>query len=124
MKYKIILSILIIIGIQSKGCSQIKSINANEANEHIGEIITVCGTVVSSNYNEETDNSPVFLNLEKPYPDHIFTIFIVNAVRDSFSLPPEEYFLNKSICVTGVITKYKEKPEIVVNRVSQISVKQ
>ena len=104
----------------SAGYCQIESLSTDEASNHLGEIKSVYGVVVSTHYNEKTPNSPIFLNLDKAYPEHIFTIFIVAAARDSFDWFPEIYYLNKKISVTGLISEFKGNPEIVVNSPSQI----
>jgi micrococcal nuclease len=43
--------------------------------------------------------------------------------RDKFSISPEIAFRDKTICVTGVISNYNGKPEIVVTDPEQIKVK-
>ena len=118
--YKPITLIFIVSIVLSVGYCQIESIRADEASNHIGEIKSVYGVVVSTNYNEEATNSPIFLNLDKAYPEHIFTVFIVSSSRDSFDCLPEVFYLNKKISVTGIISEFKGNPEIVVNSPSQI----
>jgi hypothetical protein len=49
------------------------SLTPEEAANHVGETATVCGTVASANYAARTRGEPTFLNLDKPYPNHIFT---------------------------------------------------
>ena len=118
--YKSITLVFIIATALSKGYCQIESISTNEVSNYIGEIKSVYGVVVSTNYNGDATNSPMFLNLDKAYPEHIFTVFIVNSIRDSFDYLPEVFYLNKKISVTGIIFEFKENPEIVVNSPSQI----
>ena len=111
--------ILIIIILLSSGYGQIESISTDRADKYIGQVKSVYGVVVSTNYNNDS-SSPMFLNLDEAYPDHIFTIFIVSSARDSFNWLPEVYYLDKKIIVTGLITEYNGKPEIIVNSPSQI----
>jgi len=59
------------------------------------------------------------LNLEKPYPNHVFTAVIWGADRSSFSYAPET-LAGKKICVSGEITTYKSVAEIVVSSPTQI----
>jgi len=118
--YKTITLILIMATVLSVGYCQIESVSSDEAIDHIGEIKSVYGVVVSTNYNREATNPPMFLNLDKAYPEHIFTVFIVNSIRDSFDYLPEVFYLNKKISVTGLISEFKGNPEIVVNSPSQI----
>ena len=96
-------------------------IPATQAKNHIGESRTVCGEVVSAHYAARTRGNPTFLNLDKPYPNQVFTVLIWGSDRSSFGIP-EESFATKHICVTGKISTYKGVPEIVAHEASQIKV--
>jgi hypothetical protein len=91
-----------------------KKLTAAEAKDHIGETATVCGEVVSARYAASTKGQPTFLNLDKPYPNQIFTVLIWGKNRSKFRTPESEY-RGKRICVTGKITEYKSAAEIVAN---------
>jgi hypothetical protein len=98
---------------------QSKKLTASEARDHIGESATVCGKVVSSRYASKTRGAPTFLDLDKPYPNSLFTILIWGENRAKFGAP-EETYRDKGICVTGNITSYRGSPEIVASDPSQI----
>lgn len=95
------------------------SIQAAEAKHHVGERATVCGKAASAHYATKTRGSPTFLNLDKPYPNQIFTVPIWGSDRSKFG-DPEQTFRNQHICATGKITDYKGIPEIIVSEPSQI----
>jgi len=46
------------------------------------------------------------------YPNQILTIVIWGSARKLFSYKPEEKLKNKSVCITGKIEVFKNKPEI------------
>lgn len=96
-----------------------KAISTAEAREHIGEKATVCGEVVSTHYAARSRGNPTFINLDKPYPNPVFTVLIWGSDRPKFG-DPEETYRSKSICVTGKISDYKGVPEIVAYAPSQI----
>lgn len=98
-----------------------KRLTAAEAKDHIGEVATVCGKVVSANYAAGSRGQPTFLNLDKPYPNHIFTIVIWGENRTMFGRPEVEY-RDKQICVTGKIQSYRGVPQIEARSPSQIRV--
>lgn len=98
------------------------SISAAEAKNHVGERGTVCGQVVSTHYAARSRGNPTFINLDKPYPDQIFTVLIWGSDRPKFG-DPEEMYRNKHICATGKISDYKGVPEIVAYEPSQINVR-
>jgi hypothetical protein len=92
-----------------------------EAKNQVGEKTTVCGIVASTHYATRSRGSPTFVNLDKPYPDQVFTVLVWGSDRPKFG-DPEEAYRNKRICVTGKITDYKGVPEIVAYAPSQIKV--
>ncbi len=100
---------------------QVNQITAFEAAEHVGNTVKVCGNVASANYSTGSRGKPTFLNLEKAYPNHIFTAIIFDDYRRNFDYPPES--LNGSdICVTGLVESYQGKPQIKVRSPSQINI--
>lgn len=43
--------------------------------------------------------------------------------RTAFANKPEEFYVDKNVCVTGRISMFKGKPQIVVTKESEITVK-
>lgn len=110
---------LLALGFSARAFSQV---SPEEAINHVGEQATVCGTVASTNYATGSNGQPTFLNLNRPYPRHVFTALIWGDDRPKFPYTPES--LNgKDICVQGVIESYKGTAEIVVEDPSQIRAK-
>jgi DNA/RNA endonuclease YhcR with UshA esterase domain len=98
-----------------------KNLTAAEAKDHVGETATVCGNVVSTRYATSTKGQPTFLNLDKPYPNLIFTIVIWGNNRSQFGRPDIEYS-EKRICVTGKIAEYRGIPEVIAESPARIRV--
>ena len=97
------------------------SISWSEAKYHIGERTTVCGPVVDATWASGSNGKPTFLNLGKPYPNpDRFTVVIWIQNRSNFPQAPEDYYLGKTICVTGLITEYNGIPQIEVSYPSEI----
>jgi hypothetical protein len=94
-------------------------LNSQQAASHVGETATVCGIVASANYATRTKGQPTFLNLDKAYPNQMFTILIWGSDRTKFGAP-EVHFLGKRLCATGQIQSYKGKPEIVATDPRQL----
>ena len=89
---------------------------------YVGQTVTVCGVVASANYAQQVKRQPTFLNLDKPYPNQIFTALIWGSNRAAFSYAPES-LMGRKICVTGQVELYKGKPEIIVSGPEQIQVR-
>ena len=97
------------------------SIVWDEAKYHVGERTTVCGPVIDATWASGSNGKPTFLNLGNPYPDpDRFTIVIWIQNRSNFPQVPEDYYLGKTICVTGLITEYNGIPQIEVSYPSEI----
>ena len=96
-------------------------LTAAEAKDHVGETATVCGRVASAHFAPETKGQPTFLNLDRAYPNAIFTILIWGADRPKFGRPIATY-RDKQVCVSGKITSHRDIPEIVVSSPGQIRI--
>ncbi len=81
----------------------------------------MCGQVVSATYASGTRGEPTFLNLDKPYPNPVFTILIWGSDHAKLG-SPETTFKNKRICVSGKIQEYRGGAEIAAKEVGQITV--
>jgi hypothetical protein len=100
--------------------AQAGKITTRQAKDHIGEIQMVCGKVVSTNFASRSKGQPTFLNLGEPYPHEIFTIVIWGSDRSKFDTPESKY-QDANVCVTGKITSYRGKPQIVATEPGQIT---
>jgi DNA/RNA endonuclease YhcR with UshA esterase domain len=97
-----------------------KKLTTAEAKDHIGETATVCGNVVSTRYSPSTKGQPTFLNLDKAYPNQVFTVVIWGSNRTKFGTPEVDY-KGKRICVTGKIAEYRNLPEVTADGPAQIT---
>lgn len=71
--------------------------------------VTICGKVVSS---KKSKNGHVFLNLDKSFPNQIFTTTIWKSDIVNYSYNPEDFLMNKTICVKGKVKEYQGIPSI------------
>jgi|SRR5689334_592936 len=95
-------------------------LSPEDAASHIGETATVCGVVASAKYEADAQRQPTLLDLGKPSPNAVFTAVIYGMDRAKFGTP-ETTLQGQRICVTGSITHYHEKPEIVMTDPSQLT---
>jgi hypothetical protein len=87
-----------------------QTISAKAASAHIGEYSTVCGTITGEHTAEHSVGTPTFINLDGVYPHQVFTILIWGVDRGNIGdLPATGH-----ICATGVITQYREVPQIIL----------
>lgn len=113
--------LFILAALAAEAIGQKATITAAEAKEHVGESATVCGVVASAKFAENTRRQPTFLNLDRPYPDHVFTVVIWGEDRARFGAPEKEY-AGKRLCVTGLVKLYKDRPEIIATNPKQLTI--
>lgn len=98
-------------------------ITPDEAAKHIGDSVTVCGKIFGGRYFDRGENKITLLNMGAAYPQSPLTIVIEADSRKNFSNKPEEFYANKEVCITGVIKEYKGKPQIIIAKEADITVK-
>src|SRR5215472_2011651 len=97
-----------------------QTLTASQAKDHVGEKATVCGVVASARHAAQSKGSPTFVNLDKPYPNQVFTILIWGEDLPKFSDKPTSWN-GKNVCATGTISSYHGIPESVARSPDQIS---
>ena len=112
-----ILSAILMLALSTS--AQSNKITAAEAKDHVGETRTVCGKVASTHYASGSKGQPTFLNLDEPYPKEVFTILIWGSDRAKFGAPETKY-KDARVCVTGKITSFRGKPEVIATGPGQI----
>ncbi len=100
-----------------------KEITIDSLSQHVGDSVTVCTKIYGGIYLDRSKGTPTFLNAGGNYPNSPLTIVIWEDARKQFKNPPEVFYKDKEICITGKIGMYREKPQIVVYDEKQIVVK-
>jgi hypothetical protein len=89
-----------------------------EAGKHAGETATVCGTVASAHLPQSA-REPILIDLDKRYPDQIFTIVILGRDRAKFGTL-DKSLLGQHLCATAAIQLYRGRPEMIVQAPAQL----
>lgn len=97
-------------------------IPTKQASYFIGTDCNVCGKVVATRYNKNTETGITYINFDEFYPNSPFTAVIFGKDRINFTYEPEVYLKNKLICVKGKVELHKGKPQIIVNSETQFSI--
>jgi endonuclease G len=95
--------------------------NTVQARNFIGknDNIRVCGTVVSTKLSGKGN---IFINLDKKFPNQIFSISIFKDNTGNFSYKPELFLMGKTICVTGKITNFNGTPTVNIPNENSIDI--
>jgi hypothetical protein len=88
-----------------------QNITTSEAAKHVGEHGTVCGMIVSEHTASNSRGEPTFINLDRAYPNQVFTAVIWERDKTSVGAIPS----TGRFCVTGLITEYRGAPEIIIH---------
>lgn len=72
-----------------------------------GEEITVCGAVVGA---RRSRSGNVWLNIDKQFPNQIFSVFIRQDDLPNFSYAPDQYLINRKVCFTGKVENFSGTP--------------
>jgi micrococcal nuclease len=94
-------------------------IGACNAGNYIGKEKIIEGRIVDT-YRSKTNT--IFLNFDKPYPNHCFVAVIFSSDIYKFPENPEDYYYGKSARIRGEIKEYEGKPEIILSNVKQIEI--
>jgi DNA/RNA endonuclease YhcR with UshA esterase domain len=118
MKTKTLIALFVCALVASVVAQAPVACTAAEAAKHVGEIATVTDKVVGVH---QSSKGHIFLNMGGTYPNQQFTVFIPTGSASQFSNPQQ--YEGKTVSVSGKITLYHGKPEIIVENVSQIIIK-
>lgn len=98
----------------SINCFSQDTITASQAKDYMDKIVCVKGKAVS--FKEASEGRNInYINIDKPYPDNIFTVVITTQYLERLKLKFEDV-KNKIIYIKGKITTYKNDP----NQIPQI----
>ncbi len=92
---------------------------AKDASQYIGKTVTVCDSV----YGTKALNKLTLINVGGAYPKELLTVVVNKEDISKFSSEPASMFLGNKICITGIVSEFKGKFQIVVTEPKQILVK-
>ena len=88
------------------------TIRIEDAAKHIGENVKICAKV----YGHKDMGNMVLVDMGGPYPNELLTIVLRDEAK-----PLAGTIDDQSVCVTGKLIIYKNKPEIIVTETAQIA---
>ena len=88
-----------------------QTIPSTDAKNHIGEKVTICGSVANKHVASQSQGTPTFVDLDKPYPSQTFTVVVWERDKSIVGFLPG----TGQLCVTGTITQYRGGAQIVLH---------
>jgi exonuclease VII large subunit len=112
--------ILIALSLSATCFAQKDTITTANAKDFMDKEVVVLGKVVSLKL-ASNGKSTNFINLDKPYPESVFTVVIFNNYLEKLNLKLED-LKGKMIYVKGTITTYKNDPKQIPEILNPISI--
>ncbi|KQM78103.1 hypothetical protein ASE74_15450 [Pedobacter sp. Leaf216] len=92
---------------------------AKDAADYLGKNVTICDSV----YSTKALDKLTLINLGGAFPKELITVVVNKEDIAKFPSEPSTMFMGNKICVTGIVSEFKGKKQIVVTDPKQIIVK-
>jgi hypothetical protein len=99
------------------------TVTPEDALGEVGHTAKVCGVVTSGNYAPDSRAHPTFLTLVnpgQPNPTGALTAVVYGTDRAKFG-NPEVTLPGQRVCVTGFVSYFRHRPELILSDPSQLS---
>ncbi len=101
-----------------------ETITASQAKDFVGKEVFLMGKVASTKPTATTKGEPMlYLNIDKDYPDNDLVVVIFSQVLAKIRFTEKE-LQNKSVKVKGIISIFKEKPQIILQNEADLTIVQ
>lgn len=98
----------------------VKQIQVKNIRDHIGDSVTFCSKVFRTRYFKDSEEGPTVLDVQADFSDPFVNVVILQKVRAVFGNTPEVLFLNKDVCISGVVRLRNNIPFLAVHSPAQI----
>ena len=109
--------------VKAKVFKTLKSANLKDINRYIGDSVQICTKIYNSRYYESSEDHPTVFDVQANYLDPIVKVVILEEDRQNFVDNPEKVYLNKDVCISGLLTLRNNIPCIFLHNREQIKVK-
>lgn len=114
---KKIIVVIAVLFISISAFSQTK-IAVDDVAKHIGDSGTVCSKV----YGVKKTEKITFINIGDAYPNSPLTVVLFAKDYANFPEDISKMYNNKSVCITGIISEFKGKVQIVISKPADLVV--
>ncbi|HWS59543.1 MAG TPA: hypothetical protein VN182_01295 [Flavobacterium sp.] len=104
----------------SAHCFSQDTITTAKVKDYMDKEVCVVGKVVSFKLAAEGKNTN-YINIDKPYPESVFTVVISNFYLEKLNINIED-LKDKTIYIKGKITTYKNDPKQIPQIYNPISI--
>lgn len=100
-----------------------QTVNADHAYEAVDKTTTVCGKLVTITRRDINKEKFTLLNFCADFPNACFTGRMPVIMESKYQKNELDQYVNKDVCINGLVTIWEDKPEIIVADKSQIFLK-
>ncbi|MDB5206046.1 MAG: hypothetical protein JWR72_1121 [Flavisolibacter sp.] len=101
----------------------LKYINLRDINKYLGDSVEFCSKIYNARYFESSENAPTLLDVQSNFSDPVINAVILKADRKNFNNIPEKLYINKDVCISGVVSLRNNIPYLIIHDKSQVKVK-
>ncbi len=98
-----------------------ETITASQAKDFAGKEVFLTGKVAGSRLFQRPTGNMILLNIDKPHPSNDITVVIEGEVISKGKFT-EAALQGKSIKVKGIVSVYKEKPQIKLENEANLTI--
>ena len=113
----IVIAFLLVFSIN---CFSQDTISTAKVKDYMDKEVYVVGKVVSFKLASE-GKATNYINIDKPYPESVFTVVISNNYLEKLNIKIED-LKDATICIKGKITTYKNDPKQIPQIYNPISI--
>lgn len=98
-----------------------ETITASQAKDFVGKEVFLTGKVAGSRLFQRPTGDMLLLNIDKPHPSNDITVVIEGEIisKGKFS---EASLQGKSVKVKGIVSVFKEKPQIKLENEANLTI--
>ena len=115
------LSLILLTSICLTQISFSQTVPLDSVTSYVGKKITVCSKVQST-FVAKGEKKTTYLSFGNKFPNAIFTAVIFEGDLAKFKYTPSEYLKDKTICITGKVSIYKDKPQMIISSEDEIKI--
>jgi hypothetical protein len=100
------------------------TVTPTDAMGQVGHTAKVCGMVASAVYDASSRAHPTFVTMvdpDQPNASRTVTAVIYGTDRAKFGAAPEAVLQGQLVCVTGYVSFFRQRPEMILSDPGQLS---
>jgi hypothetical protein len=116
------LSTLFVTELRKLNLKHLRQIEVKDIHRYVGDSVEFCSKVYKSRYFSTSAEGPTLLDVRADFSDPVVNVVILQKDRQKFDGEPEKKYLDKKVCISGVVSLRNSIPTLVLQNREQIKV--